>query len=267
LPYRRIGHHAFLKYSILSHRPKSGPARNDSPSREHGISSAQCKTRSPPNRKIGLPLGKACTTRLMTFVGCTQTSQRDPHASPNSYPCPRWRQGTMMLRAREQGESGFQVPSSHLMWATPPHCLVWRHEWPLHITSLLLTDSNPSGSITNSDLELAGGLLHLDALAQSFDIPSVPKTTTSARHFGNGKETCPPLPRQHTSYDSLASTNASIDTSHVLTTFPALPTMSPIPSHGIFIYHGLTSSPLSPTSFHSQLVVKSRPPCRRSFPR
>jgi hypothetical protein len=48
--------------------------------------------------------------------------------------------------------------------------IVWQYKWPLHITSLLVTDSIPSGSITNSDLELAGGLLHLDALAQSVDI-------------------------------------------------------------------------------------------------
>ena len=28
---------------------------------------------------------------------------------------------------------------------------------------------NPTGTITNSDLELAGGLIHLEALAQTFD--------------------------------------------------------------------------------------------------
>ena len=48
--------------------------------------------------------------------------------------------------------------------------VVWRHEWPTEIASRLVTDSNPSGSITNSDLELAGGLLHLDALANCFDV-------------------------------------------------------------------------------------------------
>jgi hypothetical protein len=34
----------------------------------------------------------------------------------------------------------------------------------------MVTADNPHGSITNSDLELAGGLLHLDALSQCFDI-------------------------------------------------------------------------------------------------
>ena len=34
----------------------------------------------------------------------------------------------------------------------------------------LITEANPHGTITNSDLELAGGLLHLEAAAQCFDV-------------------------------------------------------------------------------------------------
>ena len=52
----------------------------------------------------------------------------------------------------------------------PTSPLVWRHVWPDHIKAQLVTDANPLGTITNSDLELAGGLLHLDALASSFDV-------------------------------------------------------------------------------------------------
>jgi hypothetical protein len=48
--------------------------------------------------------------------------------------------------------------------------VVWRHRWPQHVISRLVTDSNPCGSITNSDLELAGGLLHLNALSNCFNI-------------------------------------------------------------------------------------------------
>ena len=47
--------------------------------------------------------------------------------------------------------------------------VLWRLEWPKYITRRLVTSSNPSGTITNSDLELAGGLIHLEALAQTFD--------------------------------------------------------------------------------------------------
>ena len=36
--------------------------------------------------------------------------------------------------------------------------------------SLLITDANLGGTITNSEMELVGGLLHLDAPAQTFDI-------------------------------------------------------------------------------------------------
>ena len=48
--------------------------------------------------------------------------------------------------------------------------VAWRFEWPADIARRLVTDTNPRGTITNSDLELAGGLLHLDALTHCFDI-------------------------------------------------------------------------------------------------
>ena len=48
--------------------------------------------------------------------------------------------------------------------------IVWRYRWPQDIIDSLVTESNPSGTITNSDLELAGGLSHLDALAQHYVI-------------------------------------------------------------------------------------------------
>ena len=48
--------------------------------------------------------------------------------------------------------------------------VLWRLKWPEFITRRLVTDKNPSGTITNSDLELVGGLLHLDAIAQTFDV-------------------------------------------------------------------------------------------------
>jgi hypothetical protein len=67
------------------------------------------------------------------------------------------------------------------IWFSGPHLaprtgftstqpLVWRHQWPDFISARLVTADNPHCSITNSDLELAGGLLHLDSLSQCFDI-------------------------------------------------------------------------------------------------
>lgn len=48
--------------------------------------------------------------------------------------------------------------------------VVWRLEWPQHIRDKLVSADNPAGTITNSDLELAGGLLQLECIAQTFDI-------------------------------------------------------------------------------------------------
>ena len=48
--------------------------------------------------------------------------------------------------------------------------LLWRLEWPEFITCHLVTDTNPKGMIRNSDLELAGGLIHLEAITQTFNL-------------------------------------------------------------------------------------------------
>jgi len=74
--------------------------------------------------------------------------------------------------ASGKGAGGVWFPAAHLTAreGASNQPLVWRLRWPPHISSLLITDANPGGTITNSDLELAGGLLHLEALAQTFDI-------------------------------------------------------------------------------------------------
>ena len=74
--------------------------------------------------------------------------------------------------AAKGGAGGVWFPSEtiHRRDNNNHHPLVWRFEWPKSVQDRLVTDSNPNGDITNSDLELAGGLLHLQALAQSCDI-------------------------------------------------------------------------------------------------
>ena len=71
-----------------------------------------------------------------------------------------------------QGAGCVWFPASHLHprqgHTNAP--ILWRYKWPDDIINSLVTDKNPSGTISNSDLELAGGLLHLEALAQTFDI-------------------------------------------------------------------------------------------------
>lgn len=50
------------------------------------------------------------------------------------------------------------------------HPVLWRWPIPGPIQARLVTWKNPSGDVTNSDLELAGGLIHQEATAQCFDV-------------------------------------------------------------------------------------------------
>ena len=49
------------------------------------------------------------------------------------------------------------------VWFSGTRCMiptVWRVQFPPDITAAVVSDSNPTGSLTNSDLEMAGVLLH-----------------------------------------------------------------------------------------------------------
>ena len=48
--------------------------------------------------------------------------------------------------------------------------VVWRLEWSHYIVYKLVTKENTPGTISNSDLESAGGLLQLEALVQALDM-------------------------------------------------------------------------------------------------
>jgi hypothetical protein len=50
--------------------------------------------------------------------------------------------------------------------------LLWRAQWPTSIASKLVSTSNPTGTITNSDLELAATIAQFDVLAQHCDVRS-----------------------------------------------------------------------------------------------
>ena len=68
-----------------------------------------------------------------------------------------------------KGAGGIWFPAPHLNhreeFKHKP--VMWRLKWPQHVIDRLVSDDNPDGDILNSDLELAGGLLHLEALAQT----------------------------------------------------------------------------------------------------
>ena len=50
-------------------------------------------------------------------------------------------------------------PRKSIADSHPHQPIVWRYRWPQDIIDSLVTEDNPTGTITNSDLELAGGLL------------------------------------------------------------------------------------------------------------
>mmetsp|Transcript_14147 Transcript_14147/g.26545 ORF Transcript_14147/g.26545 Transcript_14147/m.26545 type:complete len:786 (+) Transcript_14147:1982-4339(+) len=71
------------------------------------------------------------------------------------------------------GAGGVWFPAQGLQPRTKPDPmpLLWRFRWPQDIASRLVTEKNPHGTISISDLELAGGLLHLDVLSQHYAVP------------------------------------------------------------------------------------------------
>jgi hypothetical protein len=70
--------------------------------------------------------------------------------------------------ASKSGMGGVWFPTSLKPHASPP--LIWSQPFPTSIQNALVSNSNPSGSITNSDLELLGVVAHTQALATTQDL-------------------------------------------------------------------------------------------------
>jgi hypothetical protein len=68
--------------------------------------------------------------------------------------------------ASGQGMGGAWLPTTTNSNLSP---LLWRAEFPASIQQDLVSDSNPTGSINNSQLELAGNIAHQDVLVQHVD--------------------------------------------------------------------------------------------------
>ena len=52
-------------------------------------------------------------------------------------------------------------------WIVP---ILWRRKFPKNIQQQIVTWSNPTGTLTNSDFELTGNIAHMDILAQFADV-------------------------------------------------------------------------------------------------
>ncbi len=135
--------------------------------------------------------------------------------------------------------------------------VIWQHRWPQHVISRLVTDSNPCGSITNLDLELAGGLLHLDAFSNCFDIckrtilsKGDNLSTTFWERKGSTSTSAAPAYLL-----CLFGIHQSMATFQDLTTSLEPPTMSPTHYCKIFTFLGLTCLPHCLTILSSRLVV------------
>jgi hypothetical protein len=50
--------------------------------------------------------------------------------------------------------------------------MLWRQKWPASVPARLVSSSNPTGDVTNSELELAATIAQFDVLAQAVDIRS-----------------------------------------------------------------------------------------------
>ena len=71
-----------------------------------------------------------------------------------------------------KGAGGFWFPGDTIQPREEWHIditVLWHIESPEYITRLLVSSKNPTGTITNSELELSGGIIHLEATAQTFD--------------------------------------------------------------------------------------------------
>jgi hypothetical protein len=74
---------------------------------------------------------------------------------------------TNQRRHPDDGEEPRGADSTPLSAGAP---LVWRAEFPQEVMSRLVTTENPTGTITNSDLELAASILQKDVVAHAYDI-------------------------------------------------------------------------------------------------
>ena len=65
----------------------------------------------------------------------------------------------------------FFVPTDYATPDAPDYeSYVWRHPFPSDVIQQLLTEHNPSGTITNSDLELAASVAQHDVIAATIDV-------------------------------------------------------------------------------------------------
>ena len=82
----------------------------------------------------------------------------EPHVQPRKVSCQLQGLGTTTVHSEPPEKS-----TSH-------HPIVYRMAFPESIRELLISNANPNGTVNNSELELAGSLVHHVAVATNFDV-------------------------------------------------------------------------------------------------
>jgi len=73
--------------------------------------------------------------------------------------------------ASKYAAGGAIIPAdTTVSWNKELSPILWRASFPEEIQKILVSYENPDSDITNSDLELVGGILSNEAAAQTFDI-------------------------------------------------------------------------------------------------
>ena len=138
---------------------------------------------------------------------------------------------------------------------------MWQVGRPQFFRDNLVSSSNPNVTITNSELELAGGFSTSSAPWKPLtpkNAQSLSKETTSTLLSGGEKTVLRWTLPLHISFLCLAFIKVFTDMYHVLIILQALPTLSLTLCPGIFIYK-YQKLPLALHTFSQRLlVIKSR---------
>ena len=131
-----------------------------------------------------IKISPAVRDQLLDFLWVAESVVSRPTHIAEIVPTPELYQGTVDASGLGMGGVWFPPVAPSPLTIRPPReqllsqpCL-WRERFPEHVTKQLISYSNPHGTITNSDLELAGTIAHDDVLAHA-----VPVTHVSTRTF------------------------------------------------------------------------------------
>ena len=118
------------------------------------------------NTKGRLKLSKGVHTALNDFRWIQRSLAQRPTRLHELVPLPPTITGPHDASGIGAGGCLFPSPSAVSRHPFKNAPVLWRIRWPEEVRRELVTDKNPKGSITNSDLETAGAILQKEAAVQ-----------------------------------------------------------------------------------------------------